>query len=118
MARRRVARLVVVDPVAVAVREGHVRARDAHVAVWGTAESRAVWAAERALWVSGEPMVCSTREVFAALTAAGAREAERFVHRNDRDGSRWWLVPGAEGGSLREVCWDTAVAGWQPVNGE
>ncbi|WP_460529315.1 hypothetical protein [Humibacter ginsengiterrae] len=91
------------DPFAQAIRSAHVARRDVFLQQWWTAGHEARWLAERAQWEAGEAMICSTVEMFRACMFAGLdREAARFTFANDRDDSRWWLVPGSEGGRVVE----------------
>lgn len=91
------------DPFAQVVREAHIARRDAFLERWWTPAHEARWLAERARWTGGDPMVCTSAELFRACMFAGLdREAGRFVHVTDRENSRRWLIPGSDGGRVVE----------------
>lgn len=90
------------DPAVLALRSGYVAWHDRFVQQWHTERNAARWAEERRLWLDGEPMLCTTEQVFFAAVEAGEDERP-FTHTHDPRDERLWLLPGAEGGPLAEV---------------
>ncbi|GAA4351171.1 hypothetical protein GCM10023087_18290 [Microbacterium rhizosphaerae] len=61
------------------------------------------WAAEREDWTAGEAFILDTGEMFDALYAIRDNHADRFTFAADREQTRQWLIPGANGGRVVEV---------------